>query len=118
MTTAFGDQAVPMMTSANNIGVGWHPLVRELEEKLNAIDPNFELLQIKEKFGGLRYYANSDAPGFHDAINLAEAKSFTICEICGESGECKATVRGSWIKTLCDTHRAEDQAQYQAEGSS
>lgn len=114
MTSAFGDQASPMMTSANNIGEGWHPLIRELEEKLNAIDPEFTLQQIKEKFGGLRYYAHShtDDPTFRAAINEAEVQSERTCEVCGEPGQIKATHH--WLKCLCETHRAEDEKRYQA----
>ncbi len=112
MTSIF-DQERNVMTSANNIGEGWHQLVRDLEEELNAIDPEFILQQVKEKFGGLRYYATPHIadPGFQQQINLAEAASFHICEMCGEPGECKAT--HSWMKTLCETHREADEARYQ-----
>jgi hypothetical protein len=112
MTSAFGDQASPMMTSANNVGEGWHPLIKELEEKLNAIDPNYELLQVKEKFGGLRYYANTFVTEreaqelFHLLIAEAEEASFHICEVCGEPGEQYSSKHG-WLKTLCATHQAE-----------
>jgi hypothetical protein len=107
MTSIF-EQERNVMTSANNIGEGWHNLVRGLETQLNEIDPDFILQQVKEKFGGLRYYAHSHVPdpGFQQAINVAEAASFHICEVCGEEGECKAT--DNWLKTLCETHRAED----------
>ena len=114
MTSIF-DQERNVMTSANNIGDGWHQLVRDLEEELNAIDPEFILQQVKEKFGGLRYYAYPHVadPGFQQQINLAEAASFHICEVCGEYGECKSTDR--WLKTLCETHRAEDEARHEAQ---
>ena len=117
MTSAFGDQRVPMMTSINNVGEGWHDLIKTLEEKLNKIDPEFELLQVKEKFGGLRYYANTsnadENTNFHQLISLAEEASFHLCEVCGEPGENKATHQ--WLKTLCEVHRAEDVARHEAE---
>ena len=112
MTSAFGDQQVPMMTSITNVGEGWHQLIRELEEGLNAIDPDFELLQVKEKFGGLRYYAQTHLVNdsaqlrFHELINKAESKSVTVCEQCGEPGDVRAGTFG-WLKTLCDDHQAE-----------
>ena len=37
-------------------GKGWYPLICELDEKLAAIFPDYELHQVKEKFGTLRYY--------------------------------------------------------------
>lgn len=115
MTSSFGDQPSRMMTSANNVGEGWHPILRELEEELNKIDPEFILQQVKEKFGGLRYYAypHSPDPAFEGAIRTAEAKSERTCEVCGEPGLIKATHH--WLKCLCETHRAEDVARYAAE---
>lgn len=112
MTSAFGEQKVPMMTQASNVGEGWHPLIKSLEEKLNALDPNYELQQVKEKLGGLRYYANTFIEGremqeqFHLLIAEAEEESFHICEECGEPGERYSSKHG-WLKTLCAKHQAE-----------
>lgn len=110
MTSAFGDQKVPMMTSARNVGEGWHQLLHELEAALNAIDPDFTLQQVKEKFGGLRYYATTEKKGdlsdlFHTEIRVAEQKSTHICEECGEPGETHS-IHG-WYRTLCDQHETE-----------
>ena len=38
---------------------GWYPLLVELDEQLRALLPNYELDQVKEKYGGLRYYWES-----------------------------------------------------------
>lgn len=35
---------------------GWYSLIVELDEQLRALLPNYVIHQIKEKFGGLRYY--------------------------------------------------------------
>jgi hypothetical protein len=35
---------------------GWYPLIIELDKKLAEIFPDYELHQVKEKFGTLRYY--------------------------------------------------------------
>jgi hypothetical protein len=35
---------------------GWYSLLVELDEQLRTLLPNYELHQVKEKFGGLRYY--------------------------------------------------------------
>jgi hypothetical protein len=37
-------------------GPGWYPLIIELDNKLAEIFSNYELHQVKEKFGTLRYY--------------------------------------------------------------
>jgi hypothetical protein len=35
---------------------GWYSLLVELDEQLRALLPNYVIHQVKEKFGGLRYY--------------------------------------------------------------
>jgi len=57
--------------------------------------------QVKEKFGGLRFYMEGETKEMSDLISKAEEASFKTCEVCGEPGEPK---RGGWIKTLCDEH--------------
>lgn len=56
-------------------------------------------VQIKEKFGGLRYYMGSETKAMTEAISEAERKSFETCEQCGAPGKLR---RGGWISTLCD----------------
>ena len=38
---------------------GWYPLLVEFDEQLHILLPNYVLHQVKEKFGGLRYYWES-----------------------------------------------------------
>ena len=79
---------------------GWRELICELVEALDATGVRYKIAQIKEKFGGLRFYVNAplDAEAFHALIEKAEARSFTICETCGKPGEPRG---GAWIRTLC-----------------
>ena len=108
------DEPKNVMTSANNIGEGWHDLVRELEADLTAMGVEWEILQVKEKFGGLRYYArltsqpeDFDEALFWNRVHRAEGESYEICEKCGTREN--VTNAGRWIVTLCATHRAERQ---------
>ncbi len=39
-----------------DIGVGWWPIVIALDEQIAKQAPDYQIHQIKEKFGGLRYY--------------------------------------------------------------
>lgn len=86
---------------------GWGPLITDLETKLKALSPDYTISQVKEKFGGLRYYASAGdvdaetSKQFYDLIREAEAKSYEICECCGQPG--RLTRRGGrgWYKTLC-----------------
>jgi hypothetical protein len=38
---------------------GWYPLLVELDEQLRTLLPDYVVHQVKEKFGGLRYYWES-----------------------------------------------------------
>lgn len=88
---------------------GWAALIVECHERLSEIDPNYKILQIKEKFGGLRYYftpsESLDQSLVNQMIKIAsycEARSFHICEICGNPGKLNTKLR--WHKTLCEKH--------------
>lgn len=35
---------------------GWYPIIVELDEQLAALFPTYEINQVKEKYGGLRFY--------------------------------------------------------------
>lgn len=85
---------------------GWYPLITALDAGLAAIAPDYELNQVKEKYGTLRYYAeppSSDESlrsAFDELIGAAEKRSETICERCGDRGSLCVAAR--WYKTLCD----------------
>lgn len=58
-------------------------------------------VQVKEKWGGLRFYV-SNCDGYIDgAIALAESLSLRTCEQCGAPGRPRG---GGWVRTLCDGH--------------
>lgn len=91
-------------------GDGWAPLLDSLLSDLVAtgFQPAW-VRQIKEKFGGLRFYTDLDyeAPeevvaGWRERIEQAERDSYRICEVCGEPGETRDDL--SWILTLCEEH--------------
>ena len=81
---------------------GWFDLILELRDKIVAIDPNCESHQIKEKFGGLRFYIGGSTKEVFDLISKAELKSYSICEKCGKPGKCRDNT--GWYKTLCENH--------------
>lgn len=62
--------------------------------------------QIKEKFGGLRFYYYGGDEQIHGMVRMAELWAGHTCEKCGNKGERR---QGGWIRTLCDTHEAEHQ---------
>lgn len=66
------------------------------------------IVQIKEKFGSLRFYADGiDNKRFEHWIELAEMLSSRTCEVCGGPG----TIRtDGWHRCMCDAHEAEYQS--------
>jgi hypothetical protein len=64
------------------------------------------IVQVKEKFGTLRFYTGTAVSTEMSAyIQFAESMSGKICETCGSPG----TVRtGGWLKTLCDNHMRDE----------
>lgn len=89
------------------VGDGWEPMIRELSAKLEAMilalpeaeREQYAAEQVKEKFGGLRFYLTSGTDEMYAAIDEADAKSYKTCESCGEPG---CVRRGSWIRVRCD----------------
>lgn len=55
--------------------------------------------QVKEKFGGLRFYISGGDDVVDGMISLAENLSYRTCEDCGAPG---APRKGGWVRTLCD----------------
>ena len=90
-----------------SIGKGWNELVSNLCYKIaqyqkNVKDPSFEdpvVVQIKEKFGGLRFYFYGGDDYIRGMVDFAESMSFSICEDCSKPGGAKG--RG-WVRTLCE----------------
>jgi len=82
-------------------GDGWFNLIYSLSETLVKLKFNNPILQVKEKFGGLRYYVGGATEEQWRKIDLAEEMSYHICEVCGRTGKDRDY---GWIKTLCFIH--------------
>lgn len=63
-----------------------------------------EVTQIKEKFGGLRFYYDGGDEYVDGAVAMAELQANRTCETCGKPGTRR---NGGWIRTLCDVHEEE-----------
>jgi len=62
-------------------------------------------VQVKEKFGGLRFYVQAATDKHYNYISFAESMSYVTCEQCGNPGK---RYTDGWHKTLCDIHAAMD----------
>jgi hypothetical protein len=79
---------------------GWYPLIKELITDLIALGWDKEVTQVKEKFGGLRFYVNSESDEMFKRIQKAEADSYVTCEVTGNPGKLRTDL--GWHRTLCD----------------
>lgn len=89
-----------------SVGIGWAKLINALYDNMPE---SVRVLQVKEKFGGLRFYVVGASEEFSNLIDKCEAESEHICEYCGKPGKLRKL---SWIKTLCNEHY-EDEQEYQ-----
>ena len=83
----------------NCVGKGWLNLIDTIYDKL---PPSACVSQVKEKFGGLRFYVDGIDDKIYAFIEEIENQSYKICEVCGRPG--KQRNKYGWIKTLCDIH--------------
>lgn len=80
---------------------GWKNLVSKLIDDLVDAGWNGVVYQVKEKFGGLRFYIDTGNDKIHTLINDAELKSYSICDVCGKPGK---RMGSNWVRTRCDEH--------------
>ncbi len=50
----------------------WMPVLVKLDSELSKLYPNYSILQVKSKFGGLRYYVSGVGEAGYDLITEAE----------------------------------------------
>lgn len=107
----YADMKETCMCWGFECGDGWYWLIDQLCDSIQKyIDNNPHLcnqvvaVQVKEKFGGLRFYITEGNETIHGMVWLAEHMSYNICEVCG-STENVSTIGRSWITTECDKCR-------------
>ncbi|MDE2599714.1 MAG: hypothetical protein KGL40_08830 [Rhodocyclaceae bacterium] len=101
-------------------GDGWFALIEALCAKLQALSEQKDSVQVvasqvKEKFGGLRFYVRCATDAQYEEIDLAEQVSMRICEECGQPGQ--RVVNGGWLMVRCQMHtpaKAITEAEYLA----
>lgn len=92
-------------------GDGWYMLLEQLLENIeHHLNPEnswpkkeripLQINQIKEKFGGLRFYYSGGDDFVRGMVYLAESLSYHICENCGSTKNVSQTK--DWITTLCE----------------
>ena len=106
---------------------GWKSIIDDTHNKLKYIDPDYKVAQIKEKFGGLRYYYDHSFESYDDIrreimddiVRAAEDEASRTCELCGankSSDKVEIRVHKYWYFGYCqscaDKYIAEAEARY------
>jgi hypothetical protein len=107
----WGDMRETCMAWGIAVGPGWYNIVDKLCADIMALDPgpDFKAAQVKEKFGGLRFYCDGwpedkeKREQIGRLIGEAENESVKTCEECGTKEG--VTLEGSWILALCPSCR-------------
>jgi hypothetical protein len=96
-------------TKGFECGDGWFDLIDvlclNLQHATKNGAPQVVAVQVKEKFGGLRFCAVGSNDEQAGMIQLAETMSARLCEVCGNRGR---LVRNGSIKTRCPEHEEVD----------
>ena len=110
----FGDMTETAMCWGFECNDGWYNIIdvlcgeiqRYIDFKEKQDDPVEQVVasQVKEKFGGLRFYIEGGDSVTFSLIDFAESMSLRTCEVCGNVGERRGK---GWIRTLCDAHDEE-----------
>jgi len=58
-------------------------------------------IQVKEKYGTLRFYYSGGDEWIDGVVSFAESLSAVTCEVCGSPGE---TIGEHWLETRCPEH--------------
>ena len=91
---------------------GWDEIIISLSSKINEHVKHWsksdqpKVLQIKEKFGELRFYISTEDIHISKLISEAEYEAFKTCEFCGNKENIRQFQKGKrkygWIKRLCE----------------
>jgi len=127
-----GDMCETLMCWGFECGDGWYDILNilcsNIQEHIDWISKQHDMLikknphdvkipdeipqvlaiQVKEKFGTLRFYYSGGDDYISGLVSMAESMSCVTCEKCGNRGQTRGP---GWIRTLCDVHEDEYQEQ-------
>ena len=97
---------------------GWTDLVWKCHSKLLDVVPNYKLVQVKEKFGGLCFYytttstTDADRDRAREIVRFYEKMSYETCDECGTTVDVSTgTLDGGkfgWVRTMCEPCRLQE----------
>ena len=107
----YADMQTTAMCWGIGCGDGWYNILDQLCHNIQSHTdwqnretvkvPQVVATQVKEKFGGLRFYYDGGDEYISGVATMAESMSEVTCEECGAPGQQRG---GGWIYTACDAH--------------
>lgn len=89
--------------AVESVGPGWTPLVNRVFDAIDEQKLDVVVVQVKEKFAGLRIYVEgADYQRVRPVISAVEGESFGLCERCGAPGNLYDD--DGWLRTCCTDH--------------
>jgi hypothetical protein len=73
--------------------------------------PKPQVVQVKEKFGGLRFYINGGDETINAFITFAESMCSGICQSCGTNQGVERKTDRYWMNTRCGSCRETEEVQ-------
>jgi hypothetical protein len=110
-----------LMAFGFECGDGWFNILLALSVGIERLSRDMDdeqypmAMQVKEKFGTLRFYIGAGSEAVCALIEMAEMLSAVTCDRCGGPGrEC---LKGGWCATLCEKCADEQGYEIDREGN-
>ena len=97
----FVESGYDRQLALDSVKCGWAHLINDLFDFIDTQNIKIKIIQVKEKYGGLRIYTDVINESLDEKIIELERASFKICEDCGLDGHLRG---GSRYRTLCEEH--------------
>ncbi|MDF3608353.1 hypothetical protein PE067_20725 [Paracoccus sp. DMF-8] len=103
--SACPSNSASLLSDGFRCGPGWYPLIERLSADIAAIldempVPAFRVLQVNQKFGGLRFRVTGSNERILNRIAKAQVEAAHTCEGCGGPSRIRSV--DMWLTTSCD----------------
>jgi len=95
-------ESIKRESAKHMVGKGWSKIIDQLYDRL---PDTIWVSQVKEKFGGLRFYTNGLTEEEYEIVDELCKLSEKTCENCGDEGH--IDYDEGWLTCLCDKCRKE-----------
>lgn len=108
-----GDPMVTCLSRGVETLPGWYDLIYNLSEKLQQFiatlpedkRKDYKVIQVKQKFAGLRVYMHMSTPEIDALIDEADELAHKTCEQCGQPGQrCGDWEKNEYLYISCKEH--------------